>query len=182
MRLVFLGPPGAGKGTQANLLSQRRGIAHISTGEILREAAESGSELGNQAKDFMDRGDLVPDELVDRIVAERLAEADCRSGFVLDGYPRTVAQARALDGYLTEIGRPLTAVLGFEVHQGEVTSRLLRRGRADDNKNTIRRRLRVYDEQTRELLDHYETSGLLKRISAVGAIDQVAARVEAALA
>jgi adenylate kinase len=186
MRLVLLGPPGAGKGTQAARLAARNGAPHIATGDIFRANVAKGTRLGRRAQRYMDRGDLVPDEIVIAMVTHRLAEPDCQDGFLLDGFPRTVAQAEALDLRLAELRTPLDAALNFEVEEDELFRRLAERSaalhRSDDTEQTIRHRLEVFAEKTRPLVDYYARRGLLIGVDAVGAIPRVHARIDAALA
>jgi adenylate kinase len=186
MRMVLLGPPGAGKGTQAAGLSQRHGAPHIATGDIFRANVAQGTRLGRRAQRYMDRGDLVPDEVVIAMVMDRLAEPDCEDGFLLDGFPRTVAQAEALDRRLVELETPLDLALNFEVTEEELFRRLAGRSaaehRSDDTEQTIRHRLEVFAEKTRPLIDYYRHRGLLVGVDAVAAIEQVAARIDTALA
>ena len=184
-RLLLLGPPGAGKGTQAELLVRRLGIPQISTGDMLRAAVTAGSEVGRKAEALMDRGSLVPDEVVIEVAERRLQEADARQGFVLDGFPRTAAQAEALDRILAELGTPLECCVVLGVDEEELVARLLRRasleGRSDDNEETIRSRMGVYREQTQPLIDFYRGRGLLREVDALGTIEEIAKRVEGAL-
>jgi adenylate kinase len=187
MRIVLVGPPGAGKGTQAGRIVDRFGGAHVATGDILRSNAERGTELGRAASRHMDRGDLVPDDVMIDMVLERVGEADCADGFVLDGFPRTVPQAEALERRLGELGRPLDAVVGFEVGEGELRDRLAGRAEEqdraeDDDEDAIRRRLELFDRETAALLDFYAGRGLLVRVEAEGDPDEVAGRIAAALA
>ena len=211
MKLVLLGPPGAGKGTQAVLISEKYEIPHISTGDILRDAVKQGTELGRYANSYMSRGELVPDELVIGIVVERLQQPDCVSGFLLDGFPRTVAQAEALDKALSERHRELDAVVSLEVEEAEVARRLSGRRvctecgaiysstgyeqtpqicescggelitRSDDEPDAIRRRMQVYKAQTEPLVIYYSEKGILQRIPAVGTVEEVFDRIARSL-
>ncbi|MCX6375545.1 MAG: adenylate kinase [Armatimonadetes bacterium] len=211
MRIVLLGAPGAGKGTQAALIAEKCGIPHISTGDILREAVKQGTALGRAAESYMSKGELVPDDVVIGIVAERILQSDCRSGFLLDGFPRTVAQAEALDKALGEQGLDLDVVLSLEVDEAEVVRRLGSRRvckgcgailsaggsaatpkqcescggevviRSDDQPDAIRRRLQVYREQTEPLIEYYRRTGILKSVPAIGTVDDVFARVSRVL-
>jgi adenylate kinase len=181
MRIVLLGPPGAGKGTQAAQVARRFRCANIATGDIFRANVAEGSELGQAAQEYMDRGDLVPDEVVIAMVMERLAERDCQAGFVLDGFPRTVNQAEALDRRLVEIGTPLEAALSFDVTEEELLRRLAGRAaalhRSDDAEQTIRHRLEVFAIKTRPLIDYYARRGLLVSVDAIGPIEVVTKRI-----
>jgi len=185
-RIVLLGAPGAGKGTQAQLLLERLGVAHVSTGDMLRAAVAAKTPVGLRAKSVMDAGQLVSDEIVIEIAAERLGQDDCKKGFILDGFPRTTAQAEALDGMLEELGVGVEACLALTVDTEEVVARLLKRaeleGRADDNEETIRERMRVYDAQTAPLLDYYRNRKLLIEVAGMGTIEEIAERVAEALA
>ena len=185
MRIVLLGPPGAGKGTQAARVACRFGAPHIATGDIFRANVASGTELGRVAQEYMDRGDLVPDDVVIAMVMDRLAAQDCQAGFVLDGFPRTVNQAEALDRRLVELGAPLDAALSFEVTEEELLRRLAGRAaaqhRADDAEQTIRHRLEVFAQKTRPLIDYYAHRGLLISVDAIGPIEVVTKRILAAL-
>ncbi|MBI2842778.1 MAG: adenylate kinase [Armatimonadetes bacterium] len=206
MRIVLFGPPGAGKGTQAGLMSEKSGAAHISTGDILREAVAKGTEVGKQARGYMERGELVPDRVVIEIAKQKLAEVG-GSGYILDGFPRTVPQAEALDGALAELDLPLDAVVSLRVPEEELVRRLSGRRvcvgcgapshidampnnedacracggemtqRSDDRPEAVRNRLRVYEEQTAPLIDYYRKHGLLTEIDAVGPVEQVFQRI-----
>jgi adenylate kinase len=179
VRLVLVGPPGAGKGTQAAVLSEKLGVPHISTGDLFRAHVGQQTELGKEAKRYLDAGELVPDAVTNAMVRERLAEADTQRGFVLDGFPRTVAQADALGEILAESGRQLDAVQQFDVPEDVVVERLLVRGRSDDTEDVIRRRQQVYQEETAPLLDHYKD--LLVTIDAVGSVEEITDRALEAL-
>ena len=185
-RIVLLGAPGAGKGTQAALLVERLKIPHVSTGDMLRAAVTAETEVGLRAKAVMDSGKLVSDEIVIAIAKERLARDDCRQGFILDGFPRTGAQAEALDAMLEDLSTPLDCCLALTVDTAEVVQRLLKRaeieGRADDNEEAIRERLRVYAEQTAPLLDHYRVQDLLREVHGMGTVEEIARRIEEVLA
>ena len=211
-RVVLLGPPGAGKGTQAKLLQEEFGAVQISTGDILRKAVAEQTALGKQAGEFINRGALVPDGLIVNLVAERLQEKDCRSGFILDGFPRTIPQAESLDEILKTMGLNLNCVLSVQVPQNILVERLAGRRtckkcgalchvvfnppqragvcdrcggelyqRDDDREETISRRLQVYENQTAPLVNYYTQRGLLRVVDGVGEIDQIRARVIAAL-
>ncbi len=175
--LILMGPPGAGKGTQARRIVERFGIPQISTGEILRDAVASGSPLGRKAGAIMERGELVPDDLMIGIVEERLARADCAPGFILDGFPRTTAQARALDAILARAGRERIVVVVLEVPDAELRRRILARGegRADDTAEAAERRLEVYRKQTAPVLEHY--ADRLLRVHGVGAVGEIGDRL-----
>ena len=181
MRIVLLGPPGAGKGTQAARVACRFDAPHVATGDIFRANVAEGTELGRAAQEYMDRGDLVPDDVVIAMVMERLAERDCQSGFVLDGFPRTVNQAEALDRQLADLGAPLHAVLCFEAAEEELLRRLAGRAaaqhRADDAEQTIRHRLEVFAVKTRPLIDYYRHRRLLTMVDGVGPIEEVTSRI-----
>jgi|UPI0002E06C5A adenylate kinase len=179
VRLVLVGPPGAGKGTQAEQMAKRLDVPHISTGDLFRANLRDETELGREAKRYMDAGDLVPDEVTVGMVRDRLGDADTANGFILDGFPRNVAQADSLEKILSEKGLELDAVVQFDVDDEVVVQRLLGRGRSDDNEDTIRNRQRVYREETAPLLDHYRDR--LVTIDAVGEIDEITDRVFSAL-
>lgn len=184
MRIVFLGPPGGGKGTQAKLLAARAGIPAISTGEILRAAVADGTPLGLKAKAVMESGELVSDDLMIDLIRERLAEPDARQGFLLDGFPRTVAQAAALDGLLGN-EKGLTAVINLSVPESVLIGRLEGRSgsesRADDRRETVLERLRVYRQKTEPLIDFYRRRGLLTDVDGVGEVPEIAERIARAV-
>ena len=211
-RVVLLGPPGAGKGTQAKLLQDKFGVCQISTGDILRKAVAEQTALGKEASQYINRGALVPDSVIVDLVAARLQEKDCEKGFILDGFPRTIPQAKSLDAILKQRGIGLNSVLSVQVPQDVVIERLAGRRscrscgalshvtfsppkeagicdrcggelyqRDDDREETIAHRLKVYDDQTAPLLDYYRGQGLLREIDGVGAVDEIRARVTAAL-
>ena len=204
MRLILLGPPGSGKGTQANLLQDKFNIPKISTGDILRAAVEDNTELGKQAKTFMDKGELVPDEVVIGLIKERIAEPDCEAGYILDGFPRTIVQAEKLGETLTALGQDLDSVVDLEVDSEELLVRLTGRRtckncgtmfhltshppkvegvcdecggelyqRPDDNKETIVKRLEVYDKETAPLKEFYRKQGKLKAIQGFGGMEKI---------
>jgi adenylate kinase len=184
--VVILGPPGAGKGTQGKLISAEAGIPHINTGEMFRAECAAGSELGERVKEILDAGDLVPDELTIEVVRARLDQDDTANGFILDGFPRTLAQAEALDQVLTEIDRgELSAVLDFEVSDHLAVQRLLGRsaveGRSDDLPDKVRHRLDLYHEKTEPLIDYYRSRGLLVPIHADRSVEEVYSEVQQAL-
>jgi adenylate kinase len=185
-RLIIVGPPGAGKGTQAGRIAESFGIPAISTGDIFRKNVADETPLGVQAKAIMDRGDYVPDELTNELVKDRLAQPDAEAGFLLDGYPRTVGQVAFLDGVLAEQGLAIDAVVQLVADQDELVGRLLKRaaeqGRSDDNEETIRRRQEVYVEQTAPIVNAYAERGLVVDVDGLGGIDEVGDRIAAALA
>ena len=179
MRLVLVGPPGAGKGTQATLLAEKLGIPHVSTGDLFRANIGEGTELGLEAKSYMDSGNLVPAELTNRIVDARLDEADAQNGFLLDGFPRSVEQADALKEMLDGRGVTLDAVVEFQVDEDTVVERMLARGRADDTEDVIRNRMAVYRSETEPLIDYYKD--VIIPINAVGTVEDIHERTMAAL-
>ncbi|MGY1744556.1 adenylate kinase [Blastococcus sp. SYSU D00695] len=190
MRVVLLGPPGAGKGTQAQIIAGQLGAPAISTGDIFRANVSGRTELGLRAKTYMDAGDLVPDEITVAMVRDRLAEPDAESGFLLDGFPRTIAQAEQLRASLAEMGNALDCVLELVVDEEELVRRLSSRRmlvdgewvqRADDEPETVRHRLHVYREQTAPLSGFYDGEGLLARIDAMGSVEEVTERALSAL-
>src|SRR5215204_4251006 len=177
MRVLLLGPPGAGKGTQADRIAARFRLVHLATGDLLRANVADGTSLGEVAQAYLDSGELVPDQVVVAMMLERLTQPDCKRGFLLDGFPRSVAQARALDEHLASLGAPLDAAINLEVAEEELLQRLAGRGRADDNAQTIRNRLAVFVSSTRPLLDYYDEQGLLFSVAAVGTVDEVSERI-----
>ena len=182
VRLVILGRQGSGKGTQAARLVDAYGPVHVSTGDMLRAAMAAGTELGRQARALVDAGDLVGDDVVNGIVAERLAEADVvERGFLLDGYPRTPDQAAALESFLADAGAPLDGALNLDVPVDEVTARMMARGRADDTEEGIRRRLALYESETAPLLAWFDERGLLDVVDGLGDEESVFARLSAAV-
>lgn len=178
-RVVLVGPPGAGKGTQAAVLSKELGVPHISTGDLFRGHVGGETELGQRVKRYLDAGKLVPDELTNEMVRERLAEPDAREGFLLDGFPRNTGQADVLADILAEQGIKIDTVLEFDVPEEELVQRLLARGRSDDNEDVIRERQQVYRSETAPLLDYYEEN--LVRINAGGDVEEVSDRALKAL-
>ncbi|MBB5518565.1 adenylate kinase [Amphiplicatus metriothermophilus] len=191
MILILLGPPGAGKGTQAQRIVEKRGIPQLSTGDMLRAAIASGSELGKKVQAIMDRGDLVSDEVIEAIITARIQEPDCAKGFILDGAVRTVGQAEMIDRVLAGQGRSLDVVIELVVDEKELLNRLRSRIReaeaagqplrADDTEETFQKRQQVYREQTAPLIPYYENQGKLRRVDGMGTVEQVAAAVDAVL-
>ena len=181
MRIVILGAPGSGKGTQAKLLVEHLGVPHISTGALLRNAAERGTELGLQAKSITDKGDLVPDEIMSGMIEERLGRNDVSNGFILDGYPRNLAQARSLDIMLERLGKPVEEAILIDVDPEQIIKRIAKRakeeGRSDDTATTVRNRMRVYSEQTAPVANYYTERGLLTRVLGDGSMDEVSQRI-----
>lgn len=177
MRLVFIGPPGAGKGTQAAKIVDRYRIAHLSTGDMLRAARDAKTPIGLKADEYMSKGELVPDEVIIEIIRERLRDPDCGGGYLLDGFPRTVGQAEALDAMLTASGTPLDIVLELRVPEEELFQRLSRRGRADDKPGVIRQRLVAYRNQTEPLLQYYQSKNLLRSVEGVGTVEEIFERL-----
>ena len=185
MRLIMMGPPGAGKGTQADIVCASMSILHISTGDIFRTNVTQGTALGIEAKRYMDAGEYVPDGVTNAMVRDRLAQADCATGFLLDGYPRTIEQVGELNSMLAAQGAGIDAVVELTVDIDEVVQRLVKRaadqGRADDTEEVIRRRLEVYAEQTAPLTSLYASRGLLTQVSGMGDVADVTARINAVL-
>ncbi len=184
-RILLLGAPGAGKGTQAERLCKTLGVPHVSTGDMLRAAVAAETAVGKRAKAVMEAGQLVSDEIVIALCEERLSEPDARGGFILDGFPRNLVQAEALDELLVALGAPLERCLAVHVESEELVQRLLKRaeleGRVDDNEETIRVRMRVYEAETEPLLSYYRSRDLLREIAGAGSIEEIARRIEEAL-
>jgi adenylate kinase len=185
MRVLLIGPPGAGKGTQAARIAAHFDLARIATGDLLREQVAAGTELGRVAKQYMDRGDLVPDDLVIEMTRERMVEANEEGGYVLDGYPRTLAQAEAAYRWAVARGIPFDLTLYFEIEEDELLARLAGRAReehrSDDTEETVRHRLEVFAAQTRPLVHYYQRRGILVRINAVGPVDAISEQIFATL-
>lgn len=183
MNLILFGPPGAGKGTQAQFIMDRYNVVQLSTGDMLRAAVAAGTELGKKAKAIMDAGELVADELIIGIIGDRIGEADCANGFILDGFPRTLAQAEGLDGLLADKGLTLDAVVEIRVPDEELFARIEKRAaetggtRADDNAETLKNRLKVYHDQTAPVLGYYEKKGMVDTVDGLQTIDQVTADI-----
>ncbi|MGC6475088.1 MAG: adenylate kinase [Parvibaculales bacterium] len=191
MKLVFLGPPGAGKGTQAKLLEDNHGLVQLSTGDMLRAAVAAETEIGKLAKDIMEKGDLVPDEVVVGIISDRIEEDDCASGFILDGFPRNVAQAKALDAMLHDKGMALDHVLGLVVNTDILIERINTRAaenaaaggqtRADDTAEALAHRIKVYEEQTAPVSAYYAEQGLLREVDGMQGINAVTDQIKQVL-
>lgn len=186
MNIILLGPPGCGKGTQAARLEEKYGVKQLSTGDMLRAAVAEGTEIGKQAKELMDAGKLVPDDIVVGIIAERIEQPDCAKGFILDGFPRNVSQAKALDNMLEEKGLKLDHVIELAVDEQVLFDRVETRAkesggevRADDNPETLKKRIRVYQEETAPLVPYYEKQGRLERVDGMASIDEVTKQLEA---
>ncbi|MBI2880964.1 MAG: adenylate kinase [Candidatus Tectomicrobia bacterium] len=182
MRIILFGPPGSGKGTQAARLCKAWGLPQVSTGDMLREAVRGGTPTGRKAKEYMDRGALVPDEVMTRVVEERLSQADCAGGFLLDGFPRTLAQARALEESLNKRGQAVDAVVSLLVEEEEVVRRMAGRGRDDDSEKVIRNRLKVFRKETEPLTRFYRDRGKLLEVPGVGTVEEITERIQTALA
>ncbi|HEY8962931.1 MAG TPA: adenylate kinase [Alphaproteobacteria bacterium] len=191
MRLIFFGPPGAGKGTQAKRLEETRGLIQLSTGDMLRAEIAANSDIGVNAKSYMDKGALVPDDVLVAMIEHRITQPDCKNGFILDGFPRTIPQAEALDAMFEKHGTPLDAVVEFQVDENELFARVEKRAadaraagqepRADDNPETLKKRLGVYKDQTYPVLGYYKGKGVVKAVNGMNPVEAVAADVDAAL-
>jgi adenylate kinase len=185
MRIVLLGAPGSGKGTQAALMVADLDLPHISSGELLRAAVKAGSTLGLQAKEIIERGELVSDDIMAGLIEERLGQEDAKSGFILDGYPRNLAQAEALDSLLERLGQPVDEALQIDVDVDMVVERIARRaaeeGRSDDTEEVVRNRMKVYADQTAPVVDYYAQKGVLSRVLGVGTIEEIFQRIQGVL-
>ena len=183
MRLLIMGPPGAGKGTQATFISEHFAIPHVSTGDLFRANLAEGTALGQEAKKYMDAGEYVPDSVTNGMVRDRLKQSDAQAGFLLDGYPRTVAQVAELDGMLGGKGLDKVIVLTADIDEvvGRLLNRALEQGRADDTEEVIRRRLEVYEEQTAPLIELYASRGLLVEVDGLGSVNEVTERIMKAI-
>jgi len=184
MKLILFGPPGAGKGTQANFIAEKYNVSHISTGDVLREAVKNETEVGLHAKSFMDKGELVPDSLVIEIIKQKLTSLNDMK-FMLDGFPRTVPQAEALDNMLSELGINLDVVVFLDVDDEEVVQRIMKRqeleNRQDDTEDVVRNRLNVFREQTSPLGEFYNIKGILKKINGIGSVGDISGRIDEVL-
>ncbi len=188
MNIILIGPPGAGKGTQSKILETKYGLKQLSTGDMLRAEVSAQTELGQKAKAIMDSGQLISDDIIINMIAQRITQPDCAQGVIFDGFPRTVEQARALDRMLAEKNKPLTAVIHFQVNEEELVGRLNSRirqaqesgqaVRADDNEATLRQRLSVYRDQTAPIIPYYETTGLMKKVDGMAPIEDVTEQIE----
>jgi len=181
MRIVLLCAPGSGKGTQAALLVEQLNLPHISTGALLRDAIKRGTQLGMQAKSIIDKGELVPDDIVSGMIEERLGKQDVANGFILDGYPRNVAQAASLDAMLERLGQPVEEAIQIDIDPEQIIKRIAKRakeeGRSDDTEETVRNRMRVYEEQTAPVVGYYEERGLLTRVLGDGLKEEIFERI-----
>jgi adenylate kinase len=181
MQLLMFGPPGAGKGTQAEFIARHYAIPHISTGDIFRENIRTGTALGKEAQRYTEAGELVPDSVTNAMIRDRLSHEDCLGGFLLDGYPRTLEQAKELDNILAGLNETIDAVVNLAVPDDEVAERLLKRGRSDDTQETVRRRLEIYHETTRPLEMYYAEKGKLLNVDGIGSIEEITRHIVEAI-
>ena len=178
LNIIFIGAPGVGKGTQSALIEKDYSIAHIATGDMLRENIANGTELGKTAKSYMDKGELVPDSLVIDMLTDRIKKDDCKNGFMLDGFPRTMEQAKELSKILDSLNYKINAVIDLYASENIIIERLLNRGRADDNEETIRNRLKVFESQSKPVLDYYNDKAKIIKIESVGTPEEVYAKIK----
>ncbi|MEI0602601.1 adenylate kinase [Brachyspira alvinipulli] len=178
LNIIFIGAPGVGKGTQSALIEKDYSIAHIATGDMLRENIANGTELGKTAKSYMDKGELVPDSLVIDMLTDRIKKDDCKNGFMLDGFPRTMEQAKELSKILDSLNYKINAVIDLYASENIIIERLLNRGRADDNEETIRNRLKVFESQSKPVLEYYNDKVKIIKIESVGSPEEVYARIK----
>ena len=178
LNIIFIGAPGVGKGTQSALIEKDYSIAHIATGDMLRENISNGTELGKTAKSYMDKGQLVPDSLVIDMLTDRIKKDDCKNGFMLDGFPRTMEQAKELSKIFYSLNYKISAVIDIYASEEIIIERLLKRGRADDNEETIKNRLKVFESQSKPVLDYYNDKAKIIKIESVGTPEEVYARIK----
>ena len=178
LNIIFIGAPGVGKGTQSALIEKDYSISHIATGDMLRENIANGTELGKTAKSYMDKGELVPDSLVIDMLKERIKKDDCKNGFMLDGFPRTIEQAKELSNILENLNYKISAVIDIFASEEVILDRLLKRGRADDNEETIKNRLKVFENQSKPVLDYYNDKAKIIKIESVGTPEEVYAKIK----
>lgn len=178
LNIVFIGAPGVGKGTQSALIKKDYSIAHIATGDMLRENISNGTELGKIAKSYMDKGELVPDSLVIDMLVERIKKDDCKKGFMLDGFPRTMEQAKELENILNSLNYSINAVIDIYASEDIIIDRLLKRGRSDDNKETIKNRIKVFENQSKPVLDFYKNKVNIIKIESIGTPEEVYTKIK----
>lgn len=177
MNIIFLGAPGSGKGTQAGAIIDRYGLASVSMGDMLRQAVSDNTSAGKTANEFMSAGKLVPDEIVVKIIEDRLAKSDCANGFLMDGFPRSIVQAKVLDEMLNRTNKKIDHVVFLDVKEEELVTRLKGRGRSDDTEETVRARLQVYRQNTEPLVEYYKSLSLLRHVDGAGDLDSIASRI-----